>query len=239
LGQTDPSAQSAAEATLKSPTDFRTRLELRNEYQELPGDGYRNLVIPRFEYAVARSVALRFETPYIISDPGPGAECASGFGDLLVRGAWRALQQDRFAMVLATDVIFDTALDDRLGQGKTVLAPHVYAAIDLPTYNSVFFPNLQHYFSIAGDPNRADVSFTTLKLNLLTRWRNDVYTFVEPQLTIDWERGGALGLTIELEIGKLVSKNVGIWARPGIGIIHNDLPQVYNWNIEMGMRYVF
>jgi hypothetical protein len=27
-----------------------------------------------------------------------------------------------------------------------------------------------------------------------------VYTFVEPQFTIDWERGGALGLTIELEI---------------------------------------
>ena len=233
--------QSAAEATLKRPTDFRSRIEIRSEYQALQGDGYRNIVVPRFEYAVSPSLALRLETPYVSYDPGgPGAERVSGQGDLLTRAAWRAIQRNGFALVMATDVIFDTADDERLGFGKTIIAPHMYAAIDLPGYNSVFFPNIQHYFSVAGNAHRRDVSFTTLKPNFLTRWPNRIYTFLEPQFTIDWERNAKVGLTVELELGKLLSKNIAAWVRPGIGVINrNELAQVYEWNLEVGMRYIF
>ena len=73
LAQTQPAAPSAAETQLKKPTDFRTRAEVRNEHQDLEGDGYRNLIIPRFEYAVTPAVALRLETPYVTYDPGAGA----------------------------------------------------------------------------------------------------------------------------------------------------------------------
>ncbi len=240
IAQTEPAAPSATEAALKKPTDFRTRAEIRNEYQDLEGDGYRNILVPRFEYAVSPSVALRVETPYVIYHPGAGTESVSGQGDLLARGAWRAIQRDGFALIVANDVIFDTADDERLGYGKTVIAPHVYAAIDLPKYDSVFFPNVQHYFSVAGDDNRADVSFTTLKPNLLTRWPNKMYTFLEPQFTVDWKHNTRVGLTVELEVGKILSRNIAAWARPGIGAINkNDMPQVYEWNLEIGMRYIF
>jgi hypothetical protein len=238
--QTQPAAPSATEAAQKKPTDFRSRIEIRNEYQNLEGDGYRNIVVPRFEYAMSSSVALRLETPYVTYDPGAGAERVSGQGDLLIRGAWRATQREGFALIVATDVIFDTADDERLGFGKTVVAPLMYAAIDLPKYDSVFFPNIQHFFSVADDYNRADVSFTTLKPNLLTRWPNKMYTFLEPQFTIDWEHDAKVGLTIELEVGKILSKNIAAWARPGIGAINkNEMPQVYEWNLEVGMRYIF
>ena len=238
--QTQPAAPSATEAALKRPTDFRSRVEIRNEYQDLEGDGYRNIVVPRFEYAVSRSLALRLETPYVTYHPGAGGERVSGQGDLLARGAWRVVQRDGFALIVATDVIFDTADDERLGFGKTVVAPHMYAAIDWPKHDSVFFPNIQHYFSVAGDGNRGDVSFTTLKPNLLTRWPNKVYTFLEPQFTIDWERDAKVGLTVELEVGKILSKNIAAWVRPGIGVINrNELAQVYEWNLEVGMRYIF
>jgi hypothetical protein len=238
--QTQPAAPSATEAALKRPTDFRSRVEIRNEYQDLEGDGYRNIVVPRFEHAVSPALALRLETPYVIYDPGAGAERVSGQGDLLARGAWRAIQRDGFALIVAADVIFDTADDERLGFGKTVIAPHIYAAIDLPKYDSVFFPNIQHYFSVAGNDNRGDVSFTTLKPNLLTRWPNKIYTFLEPQFTIDWEHNAKVGLTVELEVGKILSKNIAAWARPGIGAINkNEMPQVYEWNLEVGMRYIF
>lgn len=238
--QTTPVAPSAAEATIKKPTDFRSRVELRYEHQDLENDGNRDLVIPRFEYAISPSVALRAEFPYVAYDPGgPNADHISGHGDLLLRGAWRAFQRDGFALVLVTEVIFDTASDDRLGQGKTVVAPLVYAAIDLPRYESVFFPNVQHYFSIAGDDSRPDVSYTILKPNLLTRWPNSVYTFLEPAFLIDWEHNSKVGLTIELELGKLVSRHAAVWGRPGVGVIKNDLPQIYNWNFEVGVRYIF
>ena len=240
LAQTQPAASSAAESALKKPTDFRSRAEIRNEYQDLEGDGYRNLVIPRVEYAVTPAVALRFDLPYVTYDPGDGGESVSGQGDLLARIAWRATQRDGFALILVTEVTFDTADDARLGQGKTVVAPLVYAAIDVPKHDSVFFPNFQHYFSVAGDENRPDVNFTVLKPNLLTRWPDKIYTFLEPQFTIDWERDAKVGLTIELEVGKILSRNIAAWARPGIGVINrNELAQVYEWNFEVGMRYIF
>jgi hypothetical protein len=231
---------SAAEATLKRPTDFRSRIEFRHEYQDWAGGSDRHLLIPRFEYAASSSVAFRFEIPYAFYEAGesrPGS--ADGIGDALVRGSWRALQRDGLALILSTEVIFDTASDFALGAGKTIVAPLIYAAIDVPRYESIFFPNLQHYASVAGDANRPDINATTIKPNLLTRWPNRIYTFVEPQLIIDWERDADIGLTLEIEIGKLVSNNVAIWARPGLGLIQNDLPQIYNWNLEVGVRYVF
>lgn len=238
--QAQPAASSAAEATLKKPTDFRSRAEVRNEYQDIEGDGYRNLVIPRFEYAARPTVALRLETPHVTYDPGGGGERVSGQGDLLARIGWRSIQRDGFALIVGTEMIFDTADDERLGFGKYILAPLMYGAIDLPGYDSVFFPNIQHYFSVAGDDNRGDVSFTVLKPNLLTRWPNGVYTFLEPQFTIDWERDAKTGLTIELEVGKILSKNIAAWVRPGIGALNEDeLPFVYQWNLEVGMRYIF
>ncbi|HWH46711.1 MAG TPA: hypothetical protein VN664_02835 [Burkholderiales bacterium] len=240
LAQTQPAAPTATEAALRKPTDFRSRVEIRNEYQQLEDDSYRNLIIPRFEYAMTPAVAFRFEIPYVTYDPGDGGERVSGQGDLLGRVAWRATQREGFALILVTEVFFDTADDPRLGQGKTIVAPLVYAAIDLPKHDSVFFPNFQHYFSVAGDDNRADVNVTVLKPNLLTRWPNKVYTFLEPQFTIDWERDAKTGLTVELEIGKILSNNIAAWARPGIGVINrNELPQVYEWNLEVGMRYIF
>lgn len=238
--QSQPAAPSAAEATLKRPTDFRSRAEIRNEYQDLEDGGYRNLVIPRFEYAISPSVATRLETPYVTYHPGGNGERVSGEGDVLARLAWRSIQRDGFALILATDVIFDTAKDRSLGFGKTLVAPHIYAAIDLPKHDSVFFPNIQHYASVGGDKDGNDVSFTTLKPNLLTRWPNKVYTFLEPQFTIDWERDAKTGLTIELEVGKVLNQNVAAWIRPGIGALNKDeLPFVYRWNLEVGMRYIF
>ncbi|HWQ38520.1 MAG TPA: hypothetical protein VNM24_07890 [Burkholderiales bacterium] len=236
--QAQPPASTAAEATIRRPTDFRSRAELRHEYQDLQNGGHRNLLIPRFEYAASSSLAFRIETPYVWYE-APGADRVAGHGDLLLRGAWRATQRDGFALILVTEVTFDTASDDRLGQGQTVISPLVYAAIDVPEIESVFFPNFQHYFSAGGDGTHPDVSQTVLKPNLLTRWPKRFYTFLEPAFLIDHERNSKVGLTVELEVGKLVSRHVAVWGRPGVGVIKNDLPQIYNWNIEIGARYIF
>jgi hypothetical protein len=213
---------------------------MRSEYQNLPDDGYRALVIPRFEYAIRSDIAVRVETPYVFSDPGdPSGDRESGWGDLLLRGAWRATQREGFALILVTELFFDTASDPQLGLGKNIVAPLVYAAIDLPAKNSVFFPNLQHYASVSGDDARSDVSLTVIKPNLLTRWPKGVYTFLEPQFLIDWERDAKAGFMVELEVGKLTSRNTAVWARPGVGVVRNDLPQIYQWNLEVGARYIF
>jgi hypothetical protein len=32
---------------------------------------------------------------------------------------------------------------------------------------------------------------------------------------------------------------VAVWGRPGVGLLGDSLPWVYNWNFEAGVRYLF
>jgi hypothetical protein len=241
--QTDPAQTGlTSDAVLKrlDPTDFRTRAEIRNEYQSLQGGGSRNVVVPRVDYALTRVFSVRLETPYVRYDPDrPGRAVDSGFGDFLIRPAWRAVRGEGYAVVAACEFIFDTADDPTLGFGRNVAGPLVFAAVDLPKLSSTFFPNLQHYFSHGNGGSGNDVSYSVVKANLLTRWPNRYYTFLEPVVIVDYERNHQTGMTVELELGKLLTPNAGVWVRPGVGVFGNDLPQVYNWNLEMGLRYIF
>ena len=48
-----------------------------------------------------------------------------------------------------------------------------------------------------------------------------------------------VGYTLELELGRLLTRHWAVWARPGVGVVKNGLPQVYDWNFEVGVRYLF
>ena len=48
-----------------------------------------------------------------------------------------------------------------------------------------------------------------------------------------------VGLTLEAEAGKFVDRRTALWLRPGIGLHGDDLPQVYNWNLQVGVRHTF
>jgi hypothetical protein len=36
-----------------------------------------------------------------------------------------------------------------------------------------------------------------------------------------------------------VTKSLGLYLRPGVGLWGDNIPPVYDWNIEVGLRYVF
>ena len=94
-----------------------------------------------------------------------------------------------------------------------MIAPLIFASIDLPQYNSVVFPFLQHYVTLGGDDARRDVHYTSIKSAFLTRLPNLIYTIVEPQVIVDHERADKVGL------------------------FGDNLPQVYDWKFEVGVRF--
>jgi hypothetical protein len=221
------------------PTDFSTRFEVRNDYQDVQGGGSVNMLVPRMDYAVSKAFSLRVETPIVAANPDtPGNDGESGLGDMLVRTSYRAARGEGYAVVVAAEFIFDTASKDSLGTGKNIIAPLVFASLDVPRYHSVFFPFLQHFFTISGDDARPDVSYTSIKPVWLTRWPDRYYTVVEPNVIIDHERADRVGLTLEGEIGRFMDRNLALWARPGVGLHGDTIPQVYNWNFEVGLRYI-
>ena len=230
----------AAEAGSAAPPDFRTRAELRNEYVDYQQGGGANMVVPRLDHAVTPAFAVRIEAPLVTSGPEwSGESNQSGFGDLLLRAGYRVASGAGFAAVVGSEVLLDTASRDSLGYGKQVLAPLAYASVDVPRFRSVLFPFVQHYFTVGGDDARPDVHYTSLKAAMLTRWPGRAYTVVEPQLVVDHERADRVGATLEAEGGKFIDRRTAVWVRPGIGLHGNDLPQVYNWALKVGVRYTF
>ncbi len=238
-----PGAAAAAAADLVKrldPTDFRTRIEARLEHQETQEGGQRALIVPRLDYAVSKAFSIRIETPYMRYVPGPGmGETAAGMGDLLARGAWRVHRSAGLAVVAGIEGTFDTASEPAIGFGKHIASPFVFAAFDTPSLNSVIFPGVQHYESYAGQDGRMHQSFTQFRLFILTRWPNRFYTGIENQLTVDHRRNGRVGFTIETEVGRFIDKHWAAWVRPGIALLGDGLPLIYNWNMEVGFRYLF
>ncbi len=136
-----------------------------------------------------------------------------------------------------SELILNTATKDALGTGKNVIAPLIYASIDLPQYNSVAFPFLQHYVTLGGDDTRPDVDYTSIKSAFLTRWPNLAYTIVEPQVIVDHERADKVGMTLEGEVGRFLNRDTAFWVRAGLGLFGDNLPQVYDWKFEIGIRF--
>ncbi len=231
ITQNQDSVESSIQKKL-DPTDFRSRLEFRNEYQRTHVDGSRNLILPRFDYAMSKELAFRVELPFV-SETAMGTTASSGIGDLLGRVVYRAARGPGYAWVVGSELTLDTA-DRALGAGTNVGTLLTFMSIDLPDYKSVLFPNYQYGFNIGGGRR---ISLSTLRSSVLTRWPERFYSFVEPTLYVDHERGSRAAGTLEVEIGRFISSEVAIWARPGIGISRGVLPQVYDWNFEVGFRY--
>lgn len=232
--------QGAADSVTQrlDPTDFKSRFETRYEYQEPQAGGDRQFLVPRYEYAFSKAFALRLEVPYVVDDsPRPGWGEERGMGDVLIRPALRVHRGEGYAVVAAAEITLDTASDDRLGAGKNVVAPLVFASFDAPRLKSVVFPFAQQFVSVSGDDDRSDINTTLLRVGVLSRLPNRFYSFLEPSLYIDWERDEKTGFTLELEVGRLMNRQLAIWARPGVSLWGDNLPYIYNWNFEVGFRY--
>lgn len=214
------------------PTDFRSRLEFRNEYQRTRVDGSRNLVLPRLDWAYSKELAFRLEIPFVSDTPANGRG-TSGIGDLLVRGVYRVARGDGYAWVVGGEATLDTA-QNALGADTNVVSGFTFFSLDMPDWKSVLFPYYQYAMDVGGGP---DISQSTVRLSALTRWPDRYYTFIEPTVLIDHEHNWKVGGTLEVEVGRFVSSDVALWIRPGVGIREHALPQVYKWNLEVGFRY--
>jgi hypothetical protein len=225
------STEDAAKRRL-DPTDFQSRFETRYEHQALHDGGSRTLLVPRLEYAFTNTLAVRLETPYLWNR-AEGSPYDRGFGDMVLRLNWRALRGDGYALIVGPELSLDTG-EKGIGFETTVFQPVLIGLIEAPAIKSVVFPYAQHFIDIAG---KNEVNMSLFRTGLLTRWPNRVYTFFEPSLYVDWEHDSKTASTFELEVGRVMTKQLALWARPGVGFGGDKLPFVPDWNFEIGFRY--
>ena len=223
------------------PTAIVGRLQLSSQYANLPHGAQLSETIARVDVPFRRNWLLRVDTPFHRwLDPNrPGVASAQGLGNLSAILGWRAYNTPEYALLIGAASSFPTASDDLLGSGKYTVGPIVATGRFLPQWESFLFGVFQHSVSAGGDPSRADVSFTQASLQINTIWTDRWWTTAQGAWQVNWERKGKSSMVFEIELGRNVVGRWGLFARPGVGIWGNDLAGAYEWNVEVGTRFMF
>jgi hypothetical protein len=217
------------------------RLQLTSQYLDLSGGADATVSTVRVDLPFRRDFLLRMDMPFLnTTDPNsPGAPSQSGASDLAVTAGWRVYNTPEYALLIGALSTFPTAAHDALGFGKYTVGPAVATARFLPQWDSFLIGLLQYQTSVGGDPSRRDVSFFRAAGQVNSFWAERWWTVLQAIWQVDFERSGKSSMTMEFEAGRNLVGRFGAYVRPGVGIWGRDVAGAYQWNIEVGVRYMF
>jgi hypothetical protein len=223
------------------PTAIVGRVQLFSSYNDLSPSGHYTDATLRVDLPWRGNWILQTVLPFQRwSDPNrPGATSVSGRSDLGINFAWRAYNTPEYGFLVGVSSSFPTASDDRLGTGKYTVGPLLVTARYLPLIKSFLFGAISHQVSVGGDPSRKDVQFTGAAAQINTIWAEKWWTTVQGLWIINWELNAKTSMKMEFEFGRNFIGTWGAYVRPGVHIWGQSAPGAYNWNVEVGVRYVF
>ncbi|MGH7180723.1 MAG: hypothetical protein ACREJN_01960 [Nitrospiraceae bacterium] len=223
------------------PTAIVGRVQLSSQYASLPQGARLSDTVARVDLPFRSNWLLRVDMPFHRwLDPNrPGLISAQGLGNLSAVLGWRAYNTPEYAFLIGAASTFPTADDRTLGSGKYAVGPFIATGRFLPTWESFLFGVFQHQVSAGGDPSRADISFTTGSVQINTIWSDRWWSIVQGVWQVNWEQKAKSSMTFEAELGRNVVGRWGLYVRPGVGIWGNTVAGAYDWNVEIGTRYMF
>jgi hypothetical protein len=236
-----------------NPMNFTFDARLYNEYRWLnpdtTGDGYQNLTTFEFRAPFAggkwqfrgkaRGVILKTD----ITDNGTYDIDESGFGDIDLRFMTIPYMnlKKRSAVALGIEFFLDTASEDALGDGATIIAPLIFYGYFNPFGpGSIFVPGYQHKFGIDEDEGR-EVNEGLIDFFMVKTWSaNQYWGFIDPQILLDYENDVEFML-LEIQAGMMTDKYFGTkghstWIMPSFGI-GADRP--YDFSLEVGYKIIW
>ena len=223
------------------PTAIVGRVQLSSQYAGLPQGARLSDTVARVDLPFRVNWLLRVDTPFHRwLDPNrPGMSSAQGLGNLSAVLGWRAYNTPEYAFFIGAASTFPTASDNALGSGKYTVGPLIATGRFLPQWESFLFGVFQHSVSAGGDPSRADISFTQANVQINTIWADRWWSTVQGAWQVNWEQKAKSSMTLEVELGRNIVGRWGMYLRPGVGIWGNTVTGAYDWNVEVGTRYMF
>ena len=254
--------KNAADSSDKSgtnPVNFQRDIRVYNEYSWLntEGDGNQNVTTLEYRQALfGGEWQFRTKVPYITSfkadfnDDGIDDLDESGLGDVNFRLLKKPWFKGAYALAPALEVFLDTASEDELGSGTTVLGPMVFVGyffgsnpLPIPGYRGggLFAPGFQYRFSVNEDKGRSEVEAIAIDINYLAMSENKTrYLFVNPQILLDQENDQDYAI-FDIEFGWMMAKwfpdlkGHSFYVRPSF-TVGADRPADYA--IELGYKIV-
>lgn len=186
----------------------------------------------KYDRAFQGIYGLNVELPLAAFD-SPWAEEA-GFGDLNLRGRVQR-QNGRWTYIMGAEAVLPTATDDTLGSGKFQLNPTAVAVYSFSAQTFIVGA-AKHMFSLAGDSDRADIVQGQYRIILAHTTASGWWFLADPQIWIDYGNEQRLHFAPELEVGKMVGTQTGVWLRGG-GHLGGGWEKD-DWNISAGIRLI-
>lgn len=178
--------------------------------------------------------SLKIEMPFSSVDVFGNRSMAAG--DLSLKYTKIPVVTRTHGIVLAAEMVFNTAARPELGTGKAVFKPQFIYAWFLKGGN-IFAPALVHNISLWGNSNRADVNLTTIDLYYVPHLKNPkLYMTLDPAFNIDWENKkqfGALAVTLGYRLGNMLGGKGQMFIKPSTTFL-DDRPT--NWGIKVGFQ---
>jgi len=223
------------------PTAIVGRIQLSSQYADLSHGAQLSESVARVDVPFRGNWLLRVDTPFHRwLDPNrPGVTSAQGLGNLTAILGWRAYNTPEYAFLIGAASTYPTASERTLGSGKYTVGPFIATGRFIPQWESFLFGVFQHQVSAGGDPSRNDISFTTGSLQINTIWPDGWWSTMQGVWQINWEQKAKSSMTFEVELGRNIVDRWGLFLRPGVGIWGDNLAGAYDWNVEIGTRYMF
>jgi len=162
-------------------------------------------------------------------------------GDSKARFRFAPFTAGRFEMSYFIEATFPTANPQSLGAGKYQLSAGATGTTDLPVPEAMkashelkFTSQLQQTNSVAGDDAAADINYTKLDLSLRDTW-GPHWVKIALNMRADWEQGGKTGAVGELQYGRRVSPEWGVWAQLGALLWGEGVKATYGTKVMIGL----
>lgn len=165
-----------------------------------------------------------------------GANKVTGFGDIQMAAIIGSGNASGWVWGAGATFVFPTASQASLGQGKYQIGPTAMLFHLGEKWNKGFF--VQHWWSYAGDENRADVIVTDFQYIIRKKFGASSIG-MGPTIRMDWSKSVDQGLTVPIGLGYTRTVHMGntpvkLRIEPQYSIIRpNDYGNVWNIRIQI------
>ncbi len=219
-----------------------SELNVEGDEPKLDGDGTSQTTTLQFRAPILDGKVqwqMRMRTEYKeidLNDDGETDFDEAGVGAMDIRFLTVPYlnMAKKFAFATGLEVFFDTANDPELRSGSTSLGPQAFVVFFKPPGGGALVaPAYQHVIDVDGkDVNRSQLDIFYL-YTFKTPYIN--WLMVNPQGVLDYENDRD-AWNIDAEAGKMFTKNLSIYVRPGLGI---GSDRVFDWDVEGGLKLVW
>lgn len=195
---------------------------LRQEYYNLQGDAWNDLLILRADRIVLkgyratrrRGSILRMDVPLSVNDNGQSTK--AGLGDIYTQAILIPYLGRKFTLGAGSGLTLPTATNARLGKGKWIASP-IVAPLWIFGRKGFLVVKIQDYVSFAGDSKRPDVQNFSVYPIFVRRFHRRWWTQIETESITDFERSGHTGFRSALALGRMLTRRKAVWIKPEIG----------------------